>query len=170
MLSERSNETSYKIEKVISEMNFLVLINCKLEQIDSFLAYSECLEVRARLFRRKELALDSATKKVLNDREKLRWNEIKTEIWPAQVAEVLDGSRLVVAVDLELGDRPVRVLRLVQQCNLNVAVEDRLCAVQRPVDAALLSSFLNTPGQHHDRSTALLEHHPPELTGKKFQF
>ena len=94
-----------------------------------------------------------------------------TEIWPAQVAEVLNRSRLIVSVHLELGDRPVRILRFVQQSDLNVTIEDRLRAVQWPIDTALLSALLHAPGKHDDRPATLLEHHPPEFAvGKNKRF
>ena len=62
----------------------------------------------------------------------------------------------------ELVDVPVGVVRLVQDGDLDVPVEDRV-RVKRPVVVTLLSTLLYTAGQHDDGPRICLPAHSPEI-------
>ena len=73
-----------------------------------------------------------------------------------------NGSNGVPSHHSELVDVPVGVVRLVQDGDLDVPVEDRV-RVKRPVVVTLFSTLLYTAGQHHDGPGVCLPAHSPEI-------
>ena len=73
-----------------------------------------------------------------------------------------NGSNGVPSHHPELIDVPVGVVRLVQDGDLDVPVEDRV-RVKRPVVVTLFSTLLYTAGQHDDGPRICLPAHSPEI-------
>ena len=76
--------------------------------------------------------------------------------------EMSNGSNSVPSHHPELVDVPVGVVRLVQDGDLDVPVEDRV-RVKRPVVVTLFSTLLYTAGQHHNGPRVGLPAHSPEI-------
>ena len=76
--------------------------------------------------------------------------------------EMSNCSNGVPSHHSELVDVPVGVVRLVQDGDLDVPVEDRV-RVKRPVVVTLFSTLLYTAGQHHDGPRICLPAHSPEI-------
>lgn len=68
----------------------------------------------------------------------------------------------------ELRDAPVGIMRLVQYGYTNVTVIDGM-SVDWPIMVTLLSSFLDTPGQHYDRPAVAFPDHSPEIVARRVQ-
>lgn len=68
----------------------------------------------------------------------------------------------------ELGDAPIGIMRLVQYSYANVAVIDGM-SVDWPIMVTLLSSLLDTPGQHYDRPAVAFPDHSPEIVTRRVQ-
>ena len=85
-----------------------------------------------------------------------------SKVRPGCEVEMSNGSNGVPSHHSELVDVPVGVVRLVQDGDLDVPVEDRI-RVERPIVVALLPTLLYTPGQHHDGPRVRLPAHSPEV-------
>lgn len=91
-----------------------------------------------------------------------------TEIGPRDEMEVPDDALLVAATYHELGDGPVRVVTVVQDLDLNVAVVHRH-GVVRPVLVAFLAPLLEASRQHYDGSRVGLPAHAPEVVARRVE-
>lgn len=68
----------------------------------------------------------------------------------------------------KLGDAPIGIMRLVQYSYANVTVIDGM-SVDWPIMVTLLSSLLDTPGQHYDRPAVAFPDHSPEIVTRRVQ-
>lgn len=68
----------------------------------------------------------------------------------------------------ELRDAPIGIMRLVQYGYTNVTVIDGM-SVDWPIMVTLLSSLLDTPGQHYDRPAVAFPDHSPEIVTRRVQ-
>ena len=85
-----------------------------------------------------------------------------SKVWPGCEVEMSNCSNSVPSHHSELVDVPVGVVRLVQDGDLDVPVEDRV-RVKRPVVVTLFSTLLYTAGQHDDGPRICLPAHSPEI-------
>ena len=85
-----------------------------------------------------------------------------SKVRPCCEMEMSDCADRVSAHHPELVDVPVGVVRLVQDGDLDVPVEDRV-RVKRPVVVTLFSTLLYTAGQHDDGPRVCLPAHSPEI-------
>jgi len=82
--------------------------------------------------------------------------------------EMSDCSNGVSAHHPEFINIPVRIVRLVQNGDLNITIIHGV-SIKRPIVVALLASLLYTPGKHHDGAGVCFPTHSPEVVSGRVQ-